>query len=118
MTEKLKKCPFCNSDNIVIRDSANGVDEKVWCMNCQANIPRFRGRRKELIKLWNTRAEDDDVQEGDKIMKNKGLLKLQENIQKLIDAGYEDVTFNNFVADSADIDDLNEFIEDELSYAE
>ena len=55
---KIKPCPFCGSKNIIIKDSENGVDEKVWCIGCQANIPRFKGRRKELIKAWNTRQGD------------------------------------------------------------
>lgn len=52
----LLPCPFCGSKNIIIKDSENGVDEKVWCIGCQANIPRFKGRREDLIEAWNRRA--------------------------------------------------------------
>lgn len=52
---KLLPCPFCGSENIIIKESENGVDEKVWCIRCQANIPRWKGKREELIKAWNTR---------------------------------------------------------------
>lgn len=53
--EKLLNCPFCGCTDVVIRASENGVDEKVWCLDCQANIPRFKGHRYDLIAAWNRR---------------------------------------------------------------
>lgn len=67
---EMKPCPFCGSTNLIIKDSENGVDEKVWCISCQANIPRFKGRRTELIDAWNNRVKEDyntvNINVGDK----------------------------------------------------
>lgn len=49
---------------------------------------------------------------------NEGLKKLQDNIKKLIDAGYSDDVVGYMISNSADVSDLNSRIEDELSYAE
>lgn len=53
---KLDPCPFCGSKDIIIKGSENGLDEKIWCCSCQANIPRFKGSRRELIQAWNNRS--------------------------------------------------------------
>lgn len=60
MNEVLRECPFCGSNNIIFMDSSNEVDEKAWCVECQANIPRFKGRREELIQAWNRRTQPDN----------------------------------------------------------
>ena len=48
---------------------------------------------------------------------DKGLIKLQENIQGLLNAGYTDDIVSYIISHSNDIRDLNSRIEDELSYA-
>lgn len=45
------------------------------------------------------------------------LKRLKVNIENLIEAGYDDDHINDMVADSCDLNELNNFIEDELSYA-
>lgn len=44
------------------------------------------------------------------------LKRLYANIEKLIEAGYEDVNMDEFIEDSSDVNELNNIIEDELSY--
>lgn len=48
---------------------------------------------------------------------NEGLKKLQENIKKLIEAGYSDEIVSFIVSHSNDVRDLNSRIEDELACA-
>ncbi len=48
----------------------------------------------------------------------EGMERLIENIRKFIDAGFDDDVFNEFTRESEDlINELNGFIENELSYA-
>jgi len=46
------------------------------------------------------------------------LLKLKTNLEKLIEANYEDYILDDFISDSKTLCDLNECIEDEISYWE
>jgi len=45
------------------------------------------------------------------------LLRLKGNIERLIEAGYTDEVVDNVICESTDIEELNNYIEDELSYA-
>jgi len=47
---------------------------------------------------------------------NKGLMRLLENIQRLIDEGYEDESIDYFLVNSLSVNELNESIEDEFTY--
>lgn len=82
---KLNPCPFCGGTNIIIKDSENGVDEKAWCIDCQANIPRFKGKRSELIEAWNIRK---DLSRGE-IMKNQ-----QNIINNLAEVIYDNCSYD------------------------
>lgn len=46
------------------------------------------------------------------------LLRLRINIERLIEAGYDDDAIDDIVHDSCGLNDLNYQIEDELSYSE
>lgn len=46
------------------------------------------------------------------------LKRLQENIQRLLDAGYTDELVDEFIEDSCNLEELNDSIEEELSYSE
>lgn len=49
-------------------------------------------------------------------MWNEELKRLQANIAKLIEAGYEDENIDEFIEESSDANELNDIIEDQLSY--
>ena len=61
MSDELKSCPFCGSD-----DLGSGGDDKVvgyWCNRCQATGPNHYGRYE-----WNSRA--DRIEELELKVKN------------------------------------------------
>ncbi len=43
-----------------------------------------------------------------------GLIKLKENLEKLIEAGYEDYMLDEWIQDSNNTSELNDGIEDEI----
>lgn len=43
------------------------------------------------------------------------LLKLKENLERLIEAGYEDYMLDEWINDSKDLSELNDSIEEEIS---
>lgn len=58
MTEKLKSCPFCNSDDTYIQ--VNPITKKcyyIWCTNCDVRGPGNHFK-KFAIKAWNTRVKE------------------------------------------------------------
>ncbi len=81
---------------------------------------------KDYGKTWlayRRKPEDKEIikkeRQEEKEKMNDGLIRLQENIQNLIDAGYDDEIINGFLSDDigVDLNDINNSIETELSYA-
>lgn len=56
MSEKLKPCPFCGSNDVEIVESFDGLC--VLCGNCEATSNDF-GKIEDAIKAWNRRATDE-----------------------------------------------------------
>lgn len=51
MTEKLRKCPFCNGDAVVVHEFENyGVE----CVDCKSGTSFFTSEQ-EAVDLWNNR---------------------------------------------------------------
>lgn len=65
MTEELKPCPFCGSEEIEIRSETTGhgaCDLIVECGNCRARSrPNYAGN--EHIEAWNRRVEDAELRD-------------------------------------------------------
>ena len=64
MNKKLRACPFCGSENLVLWQSYS--ESYVVCCDCMAGGPKvekddagFQAREKIAVRLWNTRATDD-----------------------------------------------------------
>ncbi len=58
MGEKLKPCPFCGSENIIIEQTEIGTDMNVRCSDCSANIDVKSWKVfSNIIKTWNKRAK-------------------------------------------------------------
>ena len=59
MTEKLKPCPFCGSDDLEIRNR-----HYVECLNCETfgpapDKPMASWRTDNAVEAWNRRAKDE-----------------------------------------------------------
>lgn len=61
MAVKLKPCPFCGSDNVIIFNTFDSAIKRynVECLNCMATIPAY-SQKKDVVKHWNRRAEVKD----------------------------------------------------------
>ena len=61
MTEELKPCPFCGSNNATDpRIQHNPVDEKFCRVTCSCGIyTAYRESEKLAVKLWNRRTQDE-----------------------------------------------------------
>ena len=64
MSKKLRACPFCGSENLVLWQGYS--ESYVVCRDCMAGGPKvekddagFQAREKMAVRLWNTRATDD-----------------------------------------------------------
>lgn len=57
MSEKLKRCPFCGSTDI---RECFGIFPELFCGECEATIYEY-DIREDLIKLWNTRPIEDEL---------------------------------------------------------
>lgn len=57
MTNKLKPCPFCGRENlIIIFDDYN--NSAVFCNKCGAEGP-LKGTEEGAIEAWNRRTEEE-----------------------------------------------------------
>ena len=94
--EKLKPCPFCGEEaeynyEPIGRDNHFMGESFIYCKECGVGCNRFKLSEKELMKAWNTRAEDK--------VKDDMLNELK-NINKWLedcDNDYEVVTKTGFV---------------------
>lgn len=75
MSEKLKRCPFCGSTDIRecfgIRESFR-IFPELFCGECAATIYEY-DTHEDLIKLWNTRPIEDEL--------NKRIAELEEQLR-------------------------------------
>lgn len=53
MSEKIKRCPFCNSDRCRISGEEDGA--YVECLNCRAEGPFGDFSEAQAIEAWNLR---------------------------------------------------------------
>lgn len=60
MTEELKACPFCKSNDLTIECSA--VELSVRCNGCLACSPPSFESKEEIIKQWNTRPREQELE--------------------------------------------------------
>ena len=51
MSEKLRKCPFCNGEAVVVHEFEN---YSVECVNCKSGTSFFTSEQ-EAVDFWNTR---------------------------------------------------------------
>ena len=54
MSEELKPCPFCGSNNIELIDH----DNSIWCEDCPAGVNDYTVSINDLIEAWNTRINE------------------------------------------------------------
>ena len=64
MSEKLRACPFCSSENLVLWQGYS--EGYVVCLDCMAEGPKvetddagIHERNKIVVRLWNARTHDD-----------------------------------------------------------
>lgn len=57
MSEELKPCPFCGSEDITIADDGGGQIYTACC-DCACSGP-FGGTDAQLVRLWNMRETDE-----------------------------------------------------------
>ena len=64
MSKKLRACPFCGSENLVLWQGYS--EGYVVCLDCMAEGPKVKtayaglqAREKIAVRLWNARATDD-----------------------------------------------------------
>ena len=64
MMKKLRACPFCGSENLVLWQGYS--EGYVVCLDCMAEGPKvetddagIQAREKIAVRLWNARATDD-----------------------------------------------------------
>lgn len=58
MNEKLKPCPFCGSDKIIVQEhKCIGFDDSfgVECLYCKTQSYLFFESKKEAVEAWNRR---------------------------------------------------------------
>lgn len=55
MSKKLKPCPFCDSNRILIARDDHGI--YIQCLDCDAQLYHFMDSTDEnkLVKIWNMR---------------------------------------------------------------
>ncbi len=58
MSNKLKPCPFCGSNNIYLYKACGVCDDDAWleCLECGVKTKAFRDTD-EAIDAWNNRVE-------------------------------------------------------------
>ena len=61
MTENLKPCPFCGSDNVYLRCDYQGI-LYIECSACRANTYIYTPNEDKalLLQKWNRRAYKED----------------------------------------------------------
>ena len=64
MIKKLRACPFCSSENLVLWQGYS--EGYVVCLDCMAEGPKvetddagIQAREKIAVRLWNARTTDD-----------------------------------------------------------
>lgn len=56
---KIKKCPFCGSERVMLNSSGKAVFYWVICDSCEAEGPSA-STKKEAVEEWNAARRDED----------------------------------------------------------
>lgn len=86
MKEKLKPCPFCGNEDLLIAVDDEVGSTKIICQRCMGMVDNL-GTEDETIKAWNRRAEESkQYDEGyiDGYVKAK--LEISKRLEDLRDA--------------------------------
>lgn len=59
METKLKTCPFCGDEAMLVEDGELSPVYKVFCLSCDAEYG-WCTSRKEAINGWNKRVDEDN----------------------------------------------------------
>ncbi len=69
--KKLKPCPFCGSEAMIVNDWSVGFQKEMYtveCTNdeCTATINKMKETQDEVIKIWNRRVDNKITKFDDK----------------------------------------------------
>jgi len=61
--DELKPCPFCGGEGCIQRHEFVGYTDTfgIVCLDCGCETRQFYDTKKDVIKLWNRRADDAPI---------------------------------------------------------
>lgn len=86
---KLKPCPFCGSENIMLDKTKEDILHLAVCRNCVAQVSGFT--RDGAIRAWNRRKPMDDIVERLERIKMNYFLTIANTGDANNDFAYENV---------------------------